>query len=94
LSDYPRYLDAVDLRLDALELDPRRDVQRQAGIDPWWQRYLDHLEAGRPYTPELDAYRWLLEEYRVQVFAQKLRTREKVSAKRLQEAWSSLSSET
>ena len=94
LSDYPRYLDAIDLRLDALELDPRRDVQRQAGIDPWWQRYLDHLEAGRPYTPELDAYRWLLEEYRVQVFAQKLRTREKVSAKRLQEAWSSLSSET
>ncbi|MDF1524556.1 MAG: DUF3418 domain-containing protein, partial [Trueperaceae bacterium] len=30
LADYPRYLDAIDQRLDALELDPRRDVQRQA----------------------------------------------------------------
>jgi len=87
LAQYPRYLEAIEKRLDALELDPRRDVQRQGEIDPWWQRYLDHLEAGHAYTPELDAYRWLIEEYRVQVFAQQLGTREKVSKKRLDEAW-------
>ncbi|MFU8877174.1 MAG: DUF3418 domain-containing protein, partial [Wenzhouxiangellaceae bacterium] len=87
LAEYPRYLNAVQLRLDALELDPRRDVQRQAEIDPWWNRYLDWLHAGHPYTPELDTFRWLIEEYRVQVFAQKLGTRDKVSARRLEEAW-------
>ncbi|MGB0515185.1 MAG: DUF3418 domain-containing protein, partial [Wenzhouxiangellaceae bacterium] len=87
LADYPRYLNAIDLRLDALELDPRRDVQRQAEIDPWWQRYLDHIAEGHPYSHELDTFRWLIEEYRVQIFAQKLGTRDKVSAKRLDEAW-------
>ncbi len=87
LAEYPRYLDAVDLRLEALELDPRRDVQRQSEIDPWWKRYQDHLAEGKPYTDELDRYRWLIEEYRVQVFAQKLGTKQRVSVKRLQQAW-------
>ena len=90
LAHYPRYLDAIDARLDALELDPRRDVQRQAEVDPWWQHYLDHLAAGRPYTETLDRYRWLVEEYRVQVFAQQLGTAEKVSKKRLEAAWRAL----
>jgi ATP-dependent helicase HrpA len=87
LAHYPRYLDAIDARLEALELDPRRDVQRQAEIDPWWQHYLDHLAEGHAYTDTLDRYRWLVEEYRVQVFAQQLGTAEKVSKKRLEDAW-------
>jgi len=90
LAEYPRYLQAIQLRLAALELDPRRDVQRQAEIDPWWHRYLEWLHAGHPYTPELDAYRWLIEEFRVQVFAQKLGTKEKVSRKRLECAQSNV----
>jgi ATP-dependent helicase HrpA len=87
LAEYRRYLDGIDQRLDALEIDPRRDVQRQAEIEPWWQRYLDHLAEHGEYTAELDAYRWLVEEYRIQIFAQQLGTREKVSPKRLQAAW-------
>ena len=87
LADYPRYLDGIDKRLDALEIDPRRDVQRQAEVEPWWQRYLDHLAEHAAYTAELDAYRWLLEEYRIQVFAQQVGTKGKVSAKRLEGAW-------
>ncbi|MFW5927314.1 MAG: ATP-dependent RNA helicase HrpA, partial [Wenzhouxiangella sp.] len=87
LAHYPRYLEAMRLRLEALELDPVRDRQRMDAVSPWWQRYLDHLEAGGWYTPELDRYRWLIEEYRVQVFAQKLGTAGKVSKKRLAEAW-------
>jgi ATP-dependent helicase HrpA len=87
LAEYPRYLDGIDQRLDALEIDPRRDVQRQAEVEPWWQRYLDRLARHGEYTAELDAYRWLVEEYRIQVFAQQLGTREKVSPKRLQAAW-------
>ncbi|MDX1625629.1 MAG: DUF3418 domain-containing protein, partial [Wenzhouxiangellaceae bacterium] len=87
LAEYPRYLEGVDARIDALEIDPRRDVQRQTEVQPWWQRYLDHLAEHGVYTPELDRYRWLVEEYRIQVFAQQLGTAEKVSAKRLKEAW-------
>jgi ATP-dependent helicase HrpA len=83
---YPRYLEALRMRLEALELDPVRDNQRMAEIAPWWQRYLDRLAEGW-YTPELDRYRWLVEEYRVQVFAQKLGTASKVSRKRLTEAF-------
>jgi ATP-dependent helicase HrpA len=86
LAHYPRYLKAMRLRLSALEHDPVRDDQRMAEVRPWWQAYLDHLAGGGWYTPELDRYRWLIEEYRVQIFAQQLGTAEKVSPQRLREA--------
>lgn len=89
LQHYPRYLEAMRMRLEALELDPVRDRQRMEIIEPWWQRYLDYLETGW-YTPQLDAYRWLVEEYRVQQFAQKLGTAEKTSRQRLEQAWQKL----
>lgn len=87
LQHYPRYLKAIRERLAQLAQDPRRDAQRMAQIEPWWHRYLEALEQGNPYDESLDAYRWLIEEYRVSLFAQKLRTAEKVSEKRLAEAW-------
>ncbi|MFP4276968.1 MAG: ATP-dependent RNA helicase HrpA [Wenzhouxiangella sp.] len=86
LAHYPRYLKAMRLRLEALEHDPVRDDQRMAEVRPWWQAYLDHLAGGGWYTPEVDRFRWLIEEYRVQIFAQQLGTAEKVSAQRLREA--------
>ncbi len=86
LAHYPRYLKGISLRLEALEQDPRKDDQRMKEVRPWWQAYLDHLAAGGWYTPELDAYRWLIEEFRVQIFAQRLGTAEKVSPRRLAEA--------
>lgn len=86
LAHYPRYLKAMAVRLDALEQDPRRDSQRMAEVQPWWQAYLDHLANQAWYSEAVDAYRWLIEEYRVQQFAQQLGTAEKVSPKRLQAA--------
>ncbi|RFF28168.1 MULTISPECIES: ATP-dependent RNA helicase HrpA [unclassified Wenzhouxiangella] len=94
LAHYPRYLEALRLRLEALELDPRRDKQRMDEVQPWWQRYFDHLAEGGWYTPALDRYRWLVEEYRVQQFAQKLGTAEKTSPQRLRSAWSEVVSES
>ncbi|MGY6553078.1 MAG: ATP-dependent RNA helicase HrpA [Wenzhouxiangella sp.] len=85
LGHYPRYLQALELRLQALEHDPVRDDQRMATVRPWWQGYLDHLAEAGWYTPELDRYRWLVEEFRVQVFAQRLGAAEKVSPVRLGE---------
>jgi len=87
LEDYPRYLEAIAQRIEIIEYDPRRDHDRMRLIQPHWDRYLNHLSEGRDYTPDLDRFRWLLEEYRVQVFAQKLGTRHKVSPERLGAAW-------
>jgi len=87
LNHYPRYLGAIEERLAQLEQNPPRDAQRQAEIEPWWRRYLEALAAGHEYDQALDAYRWLLHEFRVSLFAQRLGTAEKVSPKRLDEAW-------
>ena len=87
LQEIPRYLNAILIRFERLEQDPRQDAVRAAAISPWWQKYTDWLGRGREYTEQLDTFRWLLEEYRVSQFAQQLGTREKVSAKRLEKAW-------
>jgi ATP-dependent helicase HrpA len=87
LSHYPRYLRGIEERLEQLEQDPNRDRQRLAQIQPWWDRYIAALEQGALYDELLDAFRWLLEEYRVSLFAQRLGTDGKVSEKRLAQAW-------
>jgi ATP-dependent helicase HrpA len=87
LQHYPRYIRAIEERMAQLDLNPARDHQRMAQVETWWNRYLGALEAGRPYDENLDSFRWLLEEYRVSLFAQRLGTATKVSEKRLAEAW-------
>jgi ATP-dependent helicase HrpA len=93
LQQLPRYLKAVTLRLDKLRADPARDALRLAELRPLEQRYLRRLAElkGAPHL-RLDAYRWLLEELRVSLFAQELRTPQPVSAKRLDKAWQQLAS--
>ncbi|MBB6087893.1 ATP-dependent RNA helicase HrpA [Wenzhouxiangella marina] len=93
LSEYPRYLEAIGQRIEIIEYDPRRDHDRMAQVEPWWQRYLDHLNESGIYSEALDRYRWLVEEYRIQVFAQKLGTRHKVSPARLEAAWAEVEAE-
>ncbi|MDX2418190.1 MAG: DUF3418 domain-containing protein, partial [Xanthomonadales bacterium] len=85
-----RYLEAMSIRLVSVEEDPRRDAIRMAEVEPYWHQYLDLLEQGREYDETVDAYRWLLEEFRVSLFAQQLGTRAKVSIKRLQDAWNKI----
>ena len=87
LEHYPRYLEAMRVRLASLEKDPNRDAVRMREIEPFWHQYLHLLEQGREYNEAVDAYRWLMEEYRVSLFAQQLGTRAKVSPQRLQKAW-------
>ena len=59
----------------------------------WWRRHRERLErnraAGRA-EPGLEAFRWLLEELSVSLFAQELRTPFPVSYKRLERAWADL----
>ncbi|HEY7906990.1 MAG TPA: DUF3418 domain-containing protein, partial [Wenzhouxiangella sp.] len=56
-------------------------------VAPFWDRYLAHLGEGHWYSEALDAYRWAIEEYRVQLFAQSQGTAQKVSPKRLEALW-------
>ncbi len=90
LEELPRYLQALERRLDRLERDPDKDRSALNAVRPWWERYRERREQHERKgvsDPALQRFRWLLEEYRVSLFAQELGTREKVSDKRLAEAW-------
>lgn len=91
LHHLPRYLRAVVMRLDKLRADPARDAQRLAELRPLEQRWLKRV-AERRGTPDarLDEFRWLLEELRVSLFAQELRTPQPVSVKRLEKVWTQI----
>lgn len=91
LVHLPRYLKAIVRRLEKLTAGGgSRDQQQLPGLLPLWNRWKDrHRQiADRGlYDPELEAYRWMLEEYRVMVFAQELGTAVSVSEKRLDRQW-------
>ena len=91
LAHLPRYLKAVVMRLDKLRSDPARDTQRLAELRPIEQRYWRHLaERKGVQDTRLEEFRWLLEELRVSLFAQELRTPQPVSAKRLEKVWAQM----
>jgi ATP-dependent helicase HrpA len=91
LAHLPRYLKAVVMRLDKLRADPARDVQRLAELRPIEQRYWRYLaERKGVQDTRLEEFRWLLEELRVSLFAQELRTPQPVSAKRLEKVWAQM----
>jgi len=82
----PAYFQAIGQRLDKLVSDPTRDRQWMAEVNPHWQRYLTHAKK-RP-AADLAQYRWMIEEFRISLFAQGLKTAYPVSVKRLDKAWS------
>ena len=88
----PRYLKAIALRLDKLREDPERDAQRRSELAPLLATYrrLVHARRGQ-VDARLAEFGWLLEELRVSLFAQTLRTAMPVSLKRLQKALHALS---
>ena len=91
LQHLPRYLKAVVMRLDKLRTDPARDAQRLAELRPLEQRWLRRTaELRGARHARLEEYRWLLEELRVGLFAQELRTPQPVSAKRLDKVWAQI----
>ena len=92
LQHAPRYLKGIALRLDKLRADAARDAAKLAELRPLEQRYTRRLAElkGAP-DARLDEFRWLLEELRVSLFAQELRTPQPVSAKRLEKVWAQMS---
>ncbi len=93
LQHLPRYLKAASLRLEKLRADPARDARLAAELASLEQPYRRELAARARYGEpgaELQQFGWLLEELRVSLFAQELRTPVPVSVKRLAKLWQSL----
>jgi ATP-dependent helicase HrpA len=93
LQHFPRYLKAASLRLDKLRADPRRDARLSAELAPLlaqWRREQARQAKSGAHDPQIGQFRWLLEELRVQLFAQELRTPVPVSAKRLSKMWQTM----
>lgn len=91
LNHFVRYLKADWVRADKLRNDPARDTRlmsEMAALNLNYQRALKQLK-GR-YDERLDDFRWLLQELRVALFAQELRTPMPVSVKRLHKAWGAM----
>ena len=91
LAHYPRYLKAIAARLDRLKADPARDNTLMSELGPLQTAYARALSARKGVPdPRLEEFRWLLEELRVSLFAQELKTPMPVSVKRLQKVWASI----
>ena len=90
LLAYPRYLSAVIYRLEKRAENSQKDQQRLQEISRFQQRYwasvMNRAKQGL-VLPGVENFRWCLEEFRVSLFAQHLKTAYPVSAKRLERLW-------
>ncbi len=94
LQHVPRYLKALRLRIEKQPSNPDRDGKNAASVGLIWQKWQDkmsQLKTSGSITPcALQDYRWLIEELRVSLFAQELKTPFPVSIKRLEKTWQDL----
>lgn len=94
LQHLPRYLKALQLRIQKQPANPDRDGKNAASVGLLWQKWQDKVtslqQAHRQVPPKLAEFRWLLEELRVSLFAQELRTPFPVSIKRLEKTWADM----
>lgn len=95
LVHFPRYLKGIAMRVDKLKGDPGRDSQRMQEMAPLVQQWLRAEKQLRTQgrggeDARLEEFRWMLEELRIALFAQELRTPVPMSVKRLQKVWESM----
>ncbi len=81
-QQYPRYLEALEIRIERLEHNLDGDLDAVYELDVHMERL-----AGRADDETISDYRWLVEEFRIQLFAQPMKTRQSVSQKRLNKMW-------
>lgn len=94
LRHYPRYLNAISLRINKLAGTAERDKLNREQFAPLWQRYqgktAENKKMGEADSKQLQDFRWMLEELRVSLFAQELKTIHPVSIKRLEKQLESI----
>ena len=90
LGNYPRYLEAIEIRLDKFRSQLQKERFWTEELNAFWQKCHSLEESYQQQNRglgEISRFRWLLEEYRVSLFAQKLGTQMPISAKRLDKIW-------
>lgn len=90
LEHYPRYFKAIRMRIERASHNPSGDETKMARFEPYWEDYreiVSRKDARIASRAALDEYRWMLEEYRVSVFAPEVGTPIRVSPKSLAELW-------
>ncbi len=93
LQHLPRYLKALRLRIEKQPSNPDRDGKHAASIGLYWDKWkaeMDKQSKLGDVSPALAAFRWLIEELRVSLFAQELKTPFPISVKRLDKIWSDI----
>jgi len=90
LKHLPRYLKAIQVRLERLDQAPQKDAQKSAQLAPLWEVYWQRRQQEETPSVELVEFRWMLEELRVSLFAQELKTVYPVSVQKLQKIWQEL----
>jgi ATP-dependent helicase HrpA len=92
IEQYPRYIRAIEVRLEKLPMQVSKDRQWLEEIQSFVERVSDYDTSlfSRALTMDLESYQWALEEYRVSLFAQQLGTKIPISAKRLDKIWQQL----
>ncbi len=94
LQHLPRYLKGMQLRLDKYGANPERDDRHAIEIAALWKQYAEREEKLRKAglgDARLEDFRWQIEELRISLFAQELKTPMPVSVKRLKKMWDALS---
>ncbi len=90
IFEIPRYLKAIEERLDKYPRQVEKDKLWTKMLEQYYSQYsqqYNQLVKQNMVSTELEKYRWLLEEYRVSLFAQSMGTREPISEKRLKRFW-------
>jgi ATP-dependent helicase HrpA len=90
LQQFPRYFRAARERLERVGTHADRDREATKELERLWTRYDERRARDRArgrFDPELETYRWLLEEYRVSLFAQTIGTAVTISPRRLERQW-------
>jgi ATP-dependent helicase HrpA len=93
LASLPRYLRAIQIRLERLPNGPQKDQSKAEQVVPFWKDWLEkrnELRARGVPEEDIESFRWLVEEQRVSVFAPELRAAVPVSAQRLTEQWNAM----
>ena len=87
LRQYPRYFRGINHRLERLGGNVGKDHESIRFVREWWRKYEDVKPIERIH---LEKFRWMLEEYRISLFAQSIGTNMPVSEKRLAKEWESV----
>ena len=93
LSHYPRFLNGIEIRLEKLPAQVNRDLAWTEELTLLWQKYQKRQEIHQQHKIidlNLQMFGWMIEEYRVSLFAQQLGTRFPVSDKRLRKLWTEI----